>query len=164
MNILLIFSLLLWSFISFGRTQHICGVSGTLAERIIDCSSEIQTSSNIILVTRISDKGRAIEVYVDSDSGLIWSDVLAQKMSFLEASTMCKKHLVEQGGLTDLKWRLPTKDEFEAANVSGVLYVLPRGMLTYWSSSTLRSGLSQENPDTFKYVRCVSNPREDINF
>jgi hypothetical protein len=55
-----------------------CGVTGTTAERIQNCAKSFTTSKQVIwnLVSKTTNSIRSYEVWMDSNSGLLWSDML----------------------------------------------------------------------------------------
>jgi len=89
---------------------------------------EPERKGHFVLVQRNEDKS---EIWKDEKSGLIWGDKLPKSISQHKAGTACKK-LAKIDGKS---WRLPTKEEFEEAEVHGIRSALPNMSYEFWSSS-----------------------------
>lgn len=109
-----------------------CGKEGTLDDRIKNCNV---TKDNFVLVTR-DEKG--IEVYKDLKTGLIWSDRLQVDFNHYGSQKACADEALELQLLKDLKWRLPTVNEFEVAASHGMKDVLSRMNYWFWTSTPVR--------------------------
>lgn len=114
-----------------------CGLKGSVDERIKDCSYQL-TSENegFILVTRLNNFK---EVYKETKTGLLWSDRLLNKMNRYNAQKVCKADLEEFADLSNVKWRLPSIDEYHEAQKNGISKELPNMNHWFWSSSVHRS-------------------------
>ncbi|HLE01069.1 MAG TPA: hypothetical protein VJB59_12450 [Bdellovibrionota bacterium] len=146
-------------------TGRVCGTAeGSIESRIADCAEEWDGAVNTAgpaakwkLVTRTADLD---EVWLDSRTGLLWSDRLgAAATNFCNASgsnedlsgipglANCSgipgwcdsaSMVRYRGNLTSgVYWRLPTNFDWLQAEIDGVRFVLPRmaDLSTYWSSS-----------------------------
>ena len=124
----------------------VCGTTGSIANRIASCSKQNPSSiRDFVLVTR-SDS--YMEVYQDTKSGLLWSDVLPLPMSRDEAQDACNASMLQGAGINNASdtWRLPAYSEFYAAKSSGILDLANMGdSFSYWTS-TLSSPDGDEEP------------------
>lgn len=71
----------------------------------------------------------------NSANSLLWSDRLPEAIPFLDAQVACHGALNEVAGLSQLKWRLPTLEEFKLAEKDGVRWSLGNMNFWYWSST-----------------------------
>ena len=114
-----------------------CGFSGSIDERIKDCSYQKTSSKEeFVLVTRTKEFK---EVHKDTKSGLLWGDRLPSAMSHYSAEKACNASLAEVAKLSGHTWRLPSKEEFEQAEKDGVRKALPNMNYWWWSSSVRRN-------------------------
>ncbi len=117
---------------SYAQTAP-CGSKGTVKERIRDCSSQLSSSNNsFVLVSRTKDLK---EVYKQNSNSLLWSERLPSAVPYLQAAVTCHGDLAEVAGLNELKWRLPTLEEYKIADKEGVRWSLKNMNYWYWSSS-----------------------------
>ncbi|MGE3610356.1 MAG: DUF1566 domain-containing protein [Bacteriovoracaceae bacterium] len=121
----------------FSPNQKIpCGLKGSVDERIKDCSYELTSEKEgFVLVTRSKDFK---EVHKEVSTGLLWSDRLPSTMTQYSAEKACKADLKEVAGIAGVTWRLPSKEEYEQAEKSGIRKVLPNMNYWFWSSSVHR--------------------------
>jgi hypothetical protein len=135
MKLLFIGLLTVSSLSAFAQTE--CGLNGSVQARIQDCSSQPFSSvGNYVLVTRTAAK---IEVYKDTRSGLIWSDVLADEMSQVKAFSMCRSNPLEGGNISELNYRLPSLKDYKQAADNGILTSLPNMRLRFWTTEDVDS-------------------------
>ncbi len=88
--------------------KELCGISGSVEERIEDCHKLERPSSNYNLVSVKDHK----EIYQDSRSGLFWGPKL-KKMKYDRAVQACEVFQAREAHrIPGLTWRLPTSDEF----------------------------------------------------
>jgi hypothetical protein len=106
-----------------------CGIEGSVSERIKNCNFQ---KEGFILIAR-NDKG--VEIYKDEKSGLIWGDRISNDFNHYGSQKACSNDIPEDKMLGDLKWRLPTIKEFEAAASRGMKTALPHMTHTFWTSS-----------------------------
>jgi hypothetical protein len=110
-----------------------CGLSGTIEERIKDCSYQSGADKErFVLVTRSKEFK---EVHKDLATGLVWSDRLKPYFDHYEAEKACHSKLKEIAGLSELKWKLPSIEDFREAEKSGIRAALPNMNYWFWSSS-----------------------------
>ena len=112
-----------------------CGLVGSIDERIKDCSyQETSRNGNFVLVTRTTDFK---EVHKDTVSGIYWSDRLTDFVySYDQAMRSCKGDLAEMGGIgIGAHWRVPSLEEYKAANTNGIKSSLPNMDYYYWTST-----------------------------
>lgn len=113
-----------------------CGLNGPIEERMEDCSYQMKQKFNMVLVTRTEELK---EVWLDVINNILWSDRLPSRMSYSMATQACKNVTGEMGYLDELKWRLPTGDEYEISGRNALsafnLRNLPEENIWYWSSS-----------------------------
>lgn len=87
-----------------------CGTKGSVAQRMEDCR-ERKEMSGLRLVTRTRE---GIEIYKDMPTGLVWAEQFpGTELIFENALNACHPNDVFFAGLTELNWRLPTKEEME---------------------------------------------------
>lgn len=109
-----------------------CGVSGSVEERIQDCSRMASSvKGSFILVTRTLELK---EIWKDKKSGLLWGDLLPNTMTYDNAQSACHDQLAEVGGIK-ASWQLPTIEEFKEEESNGVRSSLPNINRWFWSSS-----------------------------
>jgi hypothetical protein len=146
-----------------------CGLHGSVDERIRDCSYQLTSEKEgFVLVTRTKEFK---EVHKEIKTGLLWGDRLPSRMNHYNAEKACKADLDEVAKLSGLTWRLPSIEEYEEAEKSGIRKALPNMNYWFWSSSVHRSYSSvawlfngydgyaddyyRSNVDS---VRCVARP------
>lgn len=149
-------------------TKRPCGLSGSIQERIEDCSYQEKQNMGLVLVTRTKDMK---EIYKDLVTGLIWSDRLPSKVSYPTAQNVCARNDRPELGFLNLKWRLPSIDDFE--NSADRLTMILPNMYTdgesYWFwTSTNKSkfvkvfyglnevGYEYSSGKNYGSVRCIS--------
>ncbi|WP_408096560.1 hypothetical protein ACJVC5_16095 [Peredibacter sp. HCB2-198] len=146
-----------------------CGLSGTLEERMENCSYQVAQRFNMVLVTRTE---KLKEVWLDVNNNILWSDRLPSKMGHASAQIACKTATEEMGYLDEFKWRLPTGTEFEISgeSVLGVFQFQTGAEESswYWSSTVRGRSImifnTQDASTTYSpfinnrngSVRCVS--------
>ncbi|MBC7691491.1 MAG: hypothetical protein H7222_06955 [Methylotenera sp.] len=131
-----------------------CGLSGSLAERILDCHTQKQvpaevtgTFSSWSLVSRVLGKdGGFSEVWKDdAPGGLVWGDTtealtLADTFTRDEAGKVVEKACVSastatsRGNISDSNWRLATPADFVSAQSHGLLKALPNLQTSFWTA------------------------------
>jgi hypothetical protein len=129
----------------------------SIEDRIKDCAgipkSTVKTSSNVTwnLVSRKRDpkSGKFMEVWKDSESGLLWGDLLDKEYSHYDAialgadnkvvsETACKSDegKAASAQIGEKSFGLPTRAEFEAAEKNGIREVVPNMRdRWFWSAS-----------------------------
>jgi hypothetical protein len=113
-----------------------CGLTGSVDERIKDCSSQITSQKGgFVLVARSKDFK---EVYKEVSTDLLWSDRLSYEMSHENGEKACMALLTEAAGISDSNWRLPTIKEFSEAERNGIRNALPNMNYWFWSSTIHR--------------------------
>ncbi len=120
-------------FISNSAFAKICGLEGSIEERIKDCS---QTKGNFVLVA-MTEKG--MEIYKDIQSGLIWGSRILSDFNHYGSNMACAEEVSGYLKLSLLKWRLPTIQEFESAYAHGMKNALPHADHSYWSSTPVKT-------------------------
>lgn len=109
-----------------------CGKEGTLEERIKQCNS---TKENFVLVSR-ADNG--IEIYKDQKSGLIWSDRMKMEFNHYGSAKACNLDSQELSLFKDLKWKLPSLQDFERSSANGMKTSLPNMGYWFWTSTPVK--------------------------
>jgi hypothetical protein len=133
-----------WVSDTLNRPNHkrVCGVEGTLNERIESCSYvQVSGSLGLYLVTRTKE-GK--EVWFDETNRLLWSDRLPSYMDFETAKRACYKIWPEMGNIPGLKWRLPKVEEY-LINSRAYIQILPNMMRydqSYWFWTSTDRGRS----------------------
>ncbi len=95
-----------------------CGQIGTIQDRIQDCAT---TQESFQLVSRTGEE----EIWKDSRTHLVWSDLLEEQSSHREAQKLCESISIIPGS-----WRLPSREEFSSINFS----ILPNLDAWVWTS------------------------------
>jgi hypothetical protein len=114
-----------------------CGLKGSVDERVKNCSYQLNSEKEgFILVTRTKDFK---EVHKEIKTGLLWGDRLPLSMTHYNAEKACKADLGEVGGISEMTWRLPSKEEYEEAEKNGIRKALPNMNYWFWSSSVRRN-------------------------
>ncbi len=117
------------------NTKRPCGFTGTIEERIKDCSYlDSSTHGNFVLVTRTK---YYVEVWKDTKSDLIWADTHNQDYLQFLGSRICQSG-EPSNGLLELPWRLPTKKEFNDSYQNGMGAELPNMNHWFWTSTGKR--------------------------
>ena len=60
-------------------------------------------------------------------------------MTHYNAEKACKADLAEVAKISEVAWRLPSKEEYEEAEKNGIRKALPNMNYWFWSSSVHRS-------------------------
>lgn len=153
------------------ETKVPCGLSGTVDERIKDCSYQSEArKGKFVLVRRTKE---SYEVYMNTRNGQLWSDLLPYEYPQNQTSEVCNNNPVIQGLLgkgSGVKWRAPHIGEYVDAEADGIKD-LPK--IDYWQWSDSITGglfakermgylyLANSKPITWgqnipNYVRCVT--------
>lgn len=120
MKIFMTIFFLTFSFISSAKVVP-CGNEGSITSRIKDCAEKSkderpwwkpQPKRNFILVSRNSDLSG---IYMDKKTSLIWSTSINVYATLKEAEAICQSGRSELGNISKIKWRIPTKKEFQIA-------------------------------------------------
>ncbi len=107
-----------------------CGLSGSVEERISDCSGQESSSKGeFILVTRTKEFK---EIHKDRRSGLLWGDRLPSDMSHSNSKKACNSSLSEVIYIIGTAWRLPTKEDYKEAELDGIRKALPNMRYYFW--------------------------------
>jgi len=110
-----------------------CGLQGSIKERIQDCSEQRE---GFVLVTRTK---MGNEVHKDIKTGLLWGDRLSSSpMEHYAAEKACKANLDEVAKISEVTWRLPSREECDEAGQNGIRKALPNMNYHFWSSSVHR--------------------------
>lgn len=156
---------------ALGRPTIDCGLGETLviSQRISDCAGKNQTRAtwNGVLgnageaTWRLVARSGTLEVWLDTRTRLLWSPVVATT-NWCEAAG---NNLQEDGpivncqelgkvsscvgkvilGLSNVVWRLPTRNDYLQADIDGLRYVLPTaGSAGSWTA-TLDSSAGSRN-------------------
>lgn len=164
-----------------------CGLDKTMTvtEKRIDCQNKnplmykwegktngLYGEGNWLLVM----KEGAITLWADTNTGLIWSALLEKKSyktsnfgsETESASCVASSESKELGYLaeTNIKWRLPTRNDFLLADLNGARFVLSDDDNTFWSASPIDSTTSwaieqstgiliKKNQSESLSIRCV---------
>jgi hypothetical protein len=124
-----------------------CGLEGTIEERIEDCSlkSPITKANHTFkLVSRLEElNGAEREIYLDTKTGLIWTDRLASEFTYERALEVCSESKNNRtGGITEVTWDIPTIDNYNEAEKNGIRRALPRMDDVFWTSTVWGEGFS----------------------
>lgn len=112
-----------------------CGLSGTIEERIRSCNRSVGINGEFQLVTKTL---AGDEVYRGRRSRVIWSADLPKPYVYLQhrLDTICNRNWPQMGGLSGLKWKLPSIHRYLQGMDSGIRAILPQGTeRVYWSST-----------------------------
>jgi hypothetical protein len=103
-------------------------------DRIDALTTTIGPQSNTAHGWSVIAEKDGCKVMKDNKSGLIWSDRVTHTMAHTEA---CKMYFLDDKAFCglNLKWRLPTKGEFEEAERNDIRSALPNMDYWFWSSS-----------------------------
>lgn len=125
--------MLFLSIIAFNASANTpCGKEGSLEDRIKSCNF---SKDSFVLVVR-DEKGT--EIYKDTKSGLIWSDRLPGDFNHYGSQKACGDDVAELQILKDVKWRLPSINEFEMAASHGMKESLSRMNYWFWTSTPVK--------------------------
>ncbi|WPU63508.1 hypothetical protein [Peredibacter starrii] len=113
-----------------------CGLTGSIEERMENCSYQVPQRFNMVLVTRTENLK---EVWLDVNNNILWSERLPTKMNFANAKEACRKVTEEMAFLDEFQWRLPSGTEFQISGES-VMSAFnyrngPEENNWYWSST-----------------------------
>lgn len=110
-----------------------CGLKGTVEERMKDCSYLYASERRGFNLVARSEDGK--EVYKEKSSGLLWSERPRERGSKHFAEFACKPTMKEVVGLSEVKWELPTSDQYVEANKSGIRTAFQNIWGSSWTSS-----------------------------
>ncbi|MEN9723833.1 MAG: hypothetical protein RJB38_1819 [Pseudomonadota bacterium] len=111
-----------------------CGLQGNIESRLHDCSRHRESRKpHWALITRTAD---GIEIWQDFNSKLLWSDPLNGLFQYRKAKKACRLDSPQTAPLSSLKWRLPTIDDYLAAQKESAMSS-QLSMMTkiFWSAS-----------------------------
>ncbi len=150
-----------------------CGNEGSVKQRIVDCASknfdrEVRKSLGENTWRVVSRAGctekSCYEVWIDEVSGLLWTDVLTDEVTWFEATgsekkgaggvtnatkvSVCEekpayttplKYAPMKGYLSGIRWRLPSIEEWEESEKHGIRTVFDKNTWYrfFWSSSVI---------------------------
>lgn len=170
-----------------------CGTneSHTIEQRISDCSNVLGPDSHskkvgkwkLVARKKNEDKGKYYEVWKDTQTGLIWGDLLEKTLPFyflvdvnekgeITKDKICSSDVygLARAFITKQTFALPTISELEQALQNGLGEVTPNMNHWHWSATSfpneyldmawgITSGVTQFRDFDFKYyysgVRCV---------
>lgn len=132
-----------------------CGLAiSSIKDRITDCKNKNPSSSKWHGKTNgISGEGdwqlvvksQKHILWQDLTTGLIWSDQLESTYSWNESSgndsqnsacsTSFNQDALGNISAEEIKWRLPTRNDFLMADINGARFVLPNLDAKYWTAS-----------------------------
>lgn len=132
------------------ETKFPCGLSGTVDERIKDCSYQSEArKGKFVLVRRTKE---SYEVYENTRNGQLWSDLLPYEYPQNKTSEACNNNPVIQGLLgkgSGVKWRAPHIEEYVDAEADGIKN-LPH--IDYWQwSDSITGGLFAKERKGYLY-------------
>lgn len=139
-----------------------CGTSGTLQERIRNCDFK---KDRFQLVTRTKPSG---ETYLDTKTNILWSDSSPEILNHSEAIDYCHDLNEQYSELLNVKWSLPTKDDYLTIH-GGAQRNLPNFGLTNSRLEGRNSSISwsstdyENNPDeawAFGFGLLATSPKE----
>lgn len=164
---------------SLGRPTTLCGEKGSLRSKITDCAEKNPNSSSWNNVsfgmggeaswTLVSYSALKNEIWMDNRTGHLWSDVQGQS-NWCSASgnqlnegnpakvdcqiisgsiTICNDQEID--GHTNIRWRLPTRNDFLQADLDGLRFVLKLSNSPFWTA-TLDSS-SEDRSKAWVYVQ-----------
>lgn len=107
----------------------VCGLSGSITERIKQCGS--YSIKSFFLVTRKKD---FTEIFYDKETELLWAGRNPKKLSYVDAAQFCK-NFGHTSGITSAEWYLPTVEDFQAGESRGIRGVLKDMNYFFWTSS-----------------------------
>lgn len=137
--------------LNFDPSQKVpCGISGPVAERIRDCSDQpTSKTEHFVLVTRTNDY---MEVHKDTQTGLLWSEVLPATMRHHEAQAACNGNLKQVAKLTSFAWRLPTDEDYKEAEQNGLRRAMHFHGDSTWSATIYNPSFAGAFLDGFGWV------------
>ena len=159
----------------YASANESCGLKGSIEERIKDCGISNE-GFQLVMRTYYSYPWdyKFREVYREIDSGLLWDDTLPPigGLNHYNAHLRCQSDPILMDGVQASDWRLPTKDEFQAGQASGLRQALPNlvGKKGFWTATLSGKSrayiyvpsqdyiTSSHRADTDISVRCVLLP------
>jgi hypothetical protein len=99
------------------------------------------------------------EIHKDIKSGILWGDRLPLKVTHFDAPEACEADHPEAGGISGLKWRLPSRKEYEEAETNGIRSALQNMCFWSWSSSLGSRGLG----DAWLFDGCLGRFEADFS-
>ncbi len=164
---------------SLGRPTANCGttLNTTVSERLINCSNINGTTATWDgsngasgeSTWRLVTKDGSQEIWADLRTGHLWSDVQDATANWCQASgnrtkevgaaINCETAAVDVTcigktimGVTNVKWRLPTRNDFLQADLNGLRFVLKAsGAAGFWTA-TMNSKATTRN-EAWAYVQ-----------
>lgn len=112
------------------NNKMVCGVQGTLEERIESCSYVNIDRFGFPLVSRTKE---GFEVWYDRQARILWSDRLTETMNFEKAIGACEAIRDVQGLPDNLHWELPALEDYSQPQI--LINALPnmtRYGQSYW--------------------------------
>lgn len=132
---------------------------GSTKLRELKESNRCRTSKNgVYQLVKRTETGK--EVWRDTATGLLWSDVLTGRYSHAEALQICQKPDIKEvrANLASAQFSLPTKMDFEVAEANGLREVLPRiSDGWFWTSS-----VSSQDSDYAYYFNGYNGRLDDF--
>lgn len=143
-------------------SYHPCGLSGSIEERIKDCSSQKDSNrGDLVLVTKINDIRK---IYKQNALGLLWSERMEESMDHEKAKNACKQYPSLGKIVASGSWRLPNTEDYLVLAWEGGKELLQNTVdsATFWTAKS--DYLHNENyPDYFEINNANPNGRYDYS-
>lgn len=152
------------------RPDQLCGsvIKASLKDKIADClkmngeksswNGTIDAGSAeslwVLVTLAENEAGEKYEVWLDTRTGMVWSDLVAANGNWCQASgsqlpksehvgenceitgkgaSLCTNY--NPAELPKVSWRLPTRHDYLQADIDGIRFVLLPGTDTFWTAT-----------------------------
>jgi hypothetical protein len=137
---------------SLSASANICGLYGSIKERVEDCEGLLRAKKNsFVLVTRVEEyDGESYtykEIYKDKRTGSLWGEKIPVKVNQREASKLCESYVDRLN--RNIDWKLPSLAQFKRAHRHGLEEAMPKINEHFWTSSLPMVGRKQGHVFTF---------------
>jgi hypothetical protein len=107
-----------------------CGLKGTLTDRIRDCHTQkvVQGASWNLVLRTLDGK----EYWEDERQKIIWSSDSNKVADYWDSNLHCKS-LASQFGFTDVSFRLPETKDYKGSVANGAFTIMPNWVRKNWS-------------------------------
>ena len=117
-------------FFTFCSEASVCGLRGSVRDRLSDCAAFNGARKGQYLVVTRMIGGR--EILLDIKTQTLWSPSLEGKFSQFKAIEACATKRPEFADIQEVTWSLPTADDYSYARKNGLQKTYTGGLNQEW--------------------------------
>ncbi len=124
-------------FFTLSAHASICGLRGSVRDRLSDCATfNGAKKGQYLVVSRMRDGS---EILLDMKAQILWSPSLAGKFSQFKAIEACATRRPEFADIQEVEWSLPTADDYSDARKKSLqtVFIGERDQEWFWSQTVV---------------------------